>query len=177
MTIQPDLEAAVGRLEEIADGEDFVTVYGGPDAFAMKLYRKDLSLVLAVLGSSLRDTHRASSDGGSGWLDIASAPRDGTEIIAYSQDVSGVTGLNPFVSLCAWHPDAGFCTCELREVTHWMPLPAAPGATTANAVGMEGAARNEPNPQPTEVQALCVPCSRGMQSCDCALSPASEGGA
>ena len=58
-----------------------------------------------------------------GWRDIATAPRDGREIVAYSQDVSGTAGLPPFVSLCAWHPDAGFCTCELREVTHWMPLP------------------------------------------------------
>jgi len=64
-----------------------------------------------------------------GWRDIATAPKDGAKIIAYSQDVSGNTGLNPFVSLCAWHPDAGFCTCELREVTHWMPLPPAPTDT------------------------------------------------
>ena len=66
-----------------------------------------------------------------GWRDIATAPRDGREIIAYSQDVSGTTGLNPFVSLCAWHPDAGFCTCELREVTHWMPFPPLPSADPA----------------------------------------------
>jgi hypothetical protein len=64
-----------------------------------------------------------------GWRDIETAPKDGTEFIAYSQDVTGNTGLNPFVSRCAWHPDAGFCTCELREVTHWMPLPLAPTDT------------------------------------------------
>ena len=66
-----------------------------------------------------------------GWRDIATAPRDGREIIAYSQDVRGKTPLDPFVSLCAWHPDAGFCTCELREVTHWMPFPPPPSADPA----------------------------------------------
>jgi len=24
-----------------------------------------------------------------------------------------------FQGVCRWHPDAGFCTDELREVTHW----------------------------------------------------------
>jgi hypothetical protein len=71
----------------------------------------------------------AASPSVGGWEDISTAPKDGSEIIAYSQDVSGTTGLNPFVSLCAWHPDAGFCTCELREVTHWMPLPPPPSVS------------------------------------------------
>jgi hypothetical protein len=61
-----------------------------------------------------------------GWQPIETAPKDGGEIIVYSQDTTGSTGLSPFVSLCAWHPDAGFCTCELRAVTHWMPLPPPP---------------------------------------------------
>jgi hypothetical protein len=75
-----------------------------------------------------------------GWEDISTAPKDGSEIIAYSQDVSGTTGLNPFVSLCAWHPDAGFCTCELREVTHWMrfdPPPVSTGSRPREAVPTE----------------------------------------
>jgi hypothetical protein len=70
-----------------------------------------------------------------GWQPIETAPRDGTEVIAYSQDVRGNSGLNPFVSLCAWHPDAGFCTCELRDATHWMPLPPAPHQATSTEGG------------------------------------------
>lgn len=29
--------------------------------------------------------------------------------------------LPDLVSLCKWHPDAGFCVDELRQATHWMP--------------------------------------------------------
>ena len=91
---------------------------------------------LAHEAADALDAMLAASPQGEGssavaWRDIATAPRDGREIVAYSQDVSGTTGLNPFVSLCAWHPDAGFCTCELREVTHWMPLPPPPSADPA----------------------------------------------
>jgi len=27
--------------------------------------------------------------------------------------------LPPVVCLVQWHPDGGFCVCEVREVTHW----------------------------------------------------------
>jgi len=62
------------------------------------------------------------------WQFIETAPKDGTEFLAYSQDRTSGT-LDPlpsFISLCAWHDEAGFCTCELREPTHWMPLPTPP---------------------------------------------------
>jgi len=54
------------------------------------------------------------------WHPIETAPKDGTLFIALSQDLGG-NGLPPFVSLCSWHSDAGFCTDELREPTHWTP--------------------------------------------------------
>lgn len=62
------------------------------------------------------------------WRDIASAPRDGTAILVFApgEDPRWSPRLSDLVSVCAWHPDAGFCVCELREPTHWMPLPAAP---------------------------------------------------
>jgi hypothetical protein len=56
------------------------------------------------------------------WQPISTAPKDGTQFVALSQDMGG-NDLPPFVSLCAWHPDAGFCTDELREPTHWMSIP------------------------------------------------------
>ena len=94
----------------------------GPDTPAGRFDYSDARAVWdAMLAASPQG--EGSPGDAQGWRDIATAPRDGREIVAYSQDVSGTAGLNPFVSLCAWHPDAGFCTCELREVTHWMPLP------------------------------------------------------
>lgn len=65
------------------------------------------------------------------WQPMETAPTDGTPFLAYSRPVVGSgcpPDLPPFISVCAWHPDAGFCTCELREPTHWMPLPEPPHA-------------------------------------------------
>jgi len=56
---------------------------------------------------------------------ISEAPTDGTAFLAYTQDLRGL-GLPPFWSFCAWHSDAGFCTDELREPTHFIPLSALP---------------------------------------------------
>jgi hypothetical protein len=53
------------------------------------------------------------------WRPIAEAPLDPKltiEVYAPARD-----GLNPLVTLCNYHPDAGWCVCELREVTHWRP--------------------------------------------------------
>lgn len=57
------------------------------------------------------------------WRPIESAPKDGTPVLVW---VAAAHGLDPFITRCAWHDDAGWCADELREVTHWMPLPAAP---------------------------------------------------
>lgn len=35
-------------------------------------------------------------------------------------------GLPPIISICQWHPDAGFCICELRQPTIWTMLPYVP---------------------------------------------------
>lgn len=57
------------------------------------------------------------------WELIATAPRDGTEVWVF---VAPRDGLRGFQCVCAYHPDAGWCADELREVTHWQPLPAPP---------------------------------------------------
>lgn len=51
---------------------------------------------------------------------IATAPNDGSLCVVW---VSPGHGLPGFWTVCAYHPDAGWCACELREVTHWVPLP------------------------------------------------------
>ena len=54
------------------------------------------------------------------WQPIETAPKDGSEFIVYCPPAHG---LNHIVSVCAWHEDAGFCVCELREPKFWTPLP------------------------------------------------------
>jgi hypothetical protein len=53
------------------------------------------------------------------WLPIDTAPEDGTLVWVYTRERNT---LPAFECPCAYHPDAGWCTDELREVTHWMPL-------------------------------------------------------
>ncbi|TXH14962.1 MAG: DUF551 domain-containing protein [Hyphomicrobiaceae bacterium] len=57
------------------------------------------------------------------WQPISTAPRDGTLFLAWAPAAEGLPAM---FSLCAWHPDAGFCIDELREASHWMPLPDPP---------------------------------------------------
>lgn len=54
------------------------------------------------------------------WRPIETAPKDGTLFLAWAEP--GQHGLPGMHSLCAWHEDAGFCICELRQPTHWKPL-------------------------------------------------------
>jgi len=57
------------------------------------------------------------------WKPIESAPRDGTPIWVWAPPAHGLSAMH---SLCAYHPDAGFCIDELRDPTHWRPLPIPP---------------------------------------------------
>lgn len=58
------------------------------------------------------------------WHPLDTAPTDGTLILVWAP---GYSGLPPMYSLCAYHPDAGFCIDELRYPSHWRPLPPPPG--------------------------------------------------
>jgi hypothetical protein len=53
------------------------------------------------------------------WQPIATAPHD-RPIVVYAPPRED---LPEFAGVCEWHPDAAFCVCELREVTHWMEKP------------------------------------------------------
>jgi len=65
------------------------------------------------------------------WQPIATAPKDGTEVLVYARVLHpekwGVH-LEPMVCAASYHPDAGWCVCEIRDATHWRPLPAPPAA-------------------------------------------------
>lgn len=63
------------------------------------------------------------------WQPIESAPKSQwTWAIVFAP--GGQHGLPDIVCPCQWHPDAGFCVDELREPTHWLPLPAPPKVGT-----------------------------------------------
>jgi hypothetical protein len=51
------------------------------------------------------------------WEKIYNAPKNRTLWVK----TNSVEGLGEVHGWCKWHPDAGFCIDELREVTHWLP--------------------------------------------------------
>jgi len=69
--------------------------------------------------AALRLAAASASGGGDGWRPIETAPTDGTPVWTYTAEREG---LPAFQSTCAYHPDAGWCTDELRYVTHWRPM-------------------------------------------------------
>ena len=61
------------------------------------------------------------------WQPIETAPRDRTILVcAPGNDPRFWSHLPNLICTCRWHEDAGFCVDEVREPTHWMPLPADP---------------------------------------------------
>ena len=65
--------------------------------------------------------------------DMEAAPRDQLLIV----ETDSAHGLSPFVTVCKWHPDAGFCVDELRDVIRWRPLPALPKSAEQEAGDVE----------------------------------------
>lgn len=58
-----------------------------------------------------------------GWEPIETAPKD-RPIRLFAPGVSDrwEGDLGDLIAVCRWHPDAGFCVCELREPTHWQEV-------------------------------------------------------
>lgn len=89
-----------------------------------------------VLLAEITRLRAALAAQGAQWRPIESAPKDGTEFLAFKRMVLG----GPCVSVCTWldsdHPDYDGETPHVAwdhsgfwNATHWMPLPAAPGAS------------------------------------------------
>lgn len=76
-----------------------------------------------ALLSALSAPKAATTDS---WQPIETAPTDETLILVYAP--GALEGLPDLICPCAYHQDAGFCVCELRQPTHWMPLPSPPKA-------------------------------------------------
>ena len=53
------------------------------------------------------------------WYPIETAPETGEKVWVH---VSSREGLPGFECVCAYHPEAGWCVDEIRNVTHWVPL-------------------------------------------------------
>lgn len=64
------------------------------------------------------------------WHDIATAPQDRMVLVYAVEDPEKVPpeckGLEPLICTTKWHPDGGWCVCEVREATHWAELPKGP---------------------------------------------------
>lgn len=53
------------------------------------------------------------------WQPIETAKEDPDTVVeVYAPSFEG---LDAVVCLCCWHPDGGWCICQLRNVTHWRP--------------------------------------------------------
>jgi len=65
------------------------------------------------------------------WFPISTAPKDGTQILAWEADEAGLTEPGGFYTLVCWN---GHCFCDYegygQDSTHWMPLPGGPDATS-----------------------------------------------
>jgi hypothetical protein len=59
----------------------------------------------------------------SNWMPIETAPEDGRNVLVYAPSCYG---LDEIIGIVGWHKDAGYCIDEVRQVTHWMPLPEPP---------------------------------------------------
>jgi hypothetical protein len=64
---------------------------------------------------------------GEGWQDIATAPKDGSHVLLFWQEVSRwpVVGWW-FAPWDQWRAGNYYCGKTMGKPTHWMPLPAPP---------------------------------------------------
>lgn len=76
---------------------------------------ENMASELDILADKILDLHIAMPVP-SPWRDIETAPKDRI-IEVYAPAFEDALG--PMISLCQWHPDAGFCICQLRRPTHW----------------------------------------------------------
>lgn len=63
-----------------------------------------------------------------GWLDIASAPKDGSRVLLWNRHFDAPCS-GQFYGFGDWRMD-GNLPLFVYQPTHWMPLPAAPGSPT-----------------------------------------------
>ncbi len=60
------------------------------------------------------------------WQPISTAPKDGVDVLTYRRQAD-------LMAVTMWYPSHGWCVsdgCNIKGVTHWKPLPAAPKEAT-----------------------------------------------
>ncbi len=63
------------------------------------------------------------------WQEMETAPTDGSIVLVYAPPPDPekwhetVCGLPAIICTAAYHEDAGYCVDDIREPTHWRPLP------------------------------------------------------
>jgi hypothetical protein len=117
------LNACAPAAEAAEISDSFLNNPDGPAAEAVMVKpvettvsREAMAAIQAEL-DHLFEIERYLDD--AGWQPIATAPRN-RPIVVYAPPRHD---LPEFAGMCQWHPDAGFCVCELREPTHWMEKP------------------------------------------------------
>jgi hypothetical protein len=103
----------IKEIENLATWAESITT-DAPDDMGFPVAALDLKRFASALRHLLSERQ---------WRPISEAPTDGTLILVYAPAREGLSAMQ---SVCAYHPDAGFCIDELREPTHFMELPAAP---------------------------------------------------
>jgi hypothetical protein len=81
-----------------------------------------------------------------GWRDIATAPKDGNAVLLWYAGSPDATDFAGLVDHAYWDNDAWVIVSECEHdmsrppsgYTHWMPLPARPGAVSPPGVDLEG---------------------------------------
>jgi hypothetical protein len=110
-----------------------------------------------VSGETYSWVRRPSTETPGEWRDIATAPRDGTNILLWYPGVPTSSGYTPpgkairglwerdiyaKVARPYWRPDDsrtwGIIHCRTNPPTHWMPLPSPPSPLSAIPVGVGG---------------------------------------
>ncbi|KXV60249.1 hypothetical protein AD948_05725 [Acetobacter senegalensis] len=120
----PRIEAAIyaawTNTVQFKSGETFAQ-YNEREPYAAGEFRVAITAALAAADAAA-------------WRPIESAPKDGTEIIAYgTQKADALSPIEPYLGVVWWEYELwqdGSIACR-PVLTHWQPLPAPPASIDA----------------------------------------------
>lgn len=104
-----------------------------PVVNTLNMHQKRTETAAAALRSAL-DTHPSPPEGMAGWQDIATAPKNGREVLGYTAEVGALVLYWDTMGSETDRWSDGMSTHSWAP-THWMPLPPAP--TSAEGVEHE----------------------------------------
>ena len=119
---QGDVVARLRERAAIARGEKTGTALG--DAYHFDEAAEEIERLRTLL---------SSSRGEQGWRTIDSAPKDGSDILAWSPGLM-IGAMVLYWADGYWREKAN-CMGLKADITHWMPLPSAPGSVPTSLAG------------------------------------------